>query len=195
NESLGKRTLTLKRQSDAPPYQKFRENVRWAYGNVMFVGLHVVGSNNNLGRTPAADAEYRERNAANLAWMKQAFALAKTSGSRGIMLIIQANPGFELLPTDKERTGFNDFLATLETETVGFKKPVVLVHGDSHNFQINKPLFGSKSKRRIENFTRVETFGSPDVHWLRASIDLKDPSLFTFKQEIVEKNLVDPQSS
>ena len=119
----------------------------------MFVGFNIPGSNNNFGRTPEADAEYVERNAANLAWMRSAFNIAKTANIREIMLIIQANPGFELPPTDPSRTGFNDFLAALEVETLAFGKPVVLVHGDTHSFQINKPLFGSKSKRRIENFT------------------------------------------
>lgn len=191
NESLGKRTLRLTRQSETPQYSKFRENVRWTSGNVMFVGLNVTGSNNNFGRDRQADAEYRERNAADIVWMKEGFATAKRNQSPGIMLIIQANPGFELPRDHKERTGFNDFLAALEAETLAFKKPVVLVHGDSHNFQINKPLQGSKSKRRIENFTRVETFGSPDVHWLRASVNPEDPNLFSFQQEIVEANLVD----
>lgn len=193
NRSLGRRTLLLKRQSDDPQYEKFRENVRWTYGDAMFVGLHVVGSNNNFGRTPQANEEYYERNAANLGWLKESFALAQSAGLRGIMLIIQANPNFELSPTNPERAGFNDFLAALEEETLAFGKPVVLVHGDSHNFQINKPLFGSRSRRRIENFTRVETFGSPDVHWLRATVDRRDPNLFSFRQEIVEENLVNHQ--
>lgn len=190
DQSLGERTLLLERQSNDPQYIKFRENVRWIYGKVVFVGLNVPGSNNNFGRTPEADAEYVERNAANLVWLRQAFALAAQEKSRGIMIIIQANPGFELPSTDPNRTGFNDFLSALEQETLALKKPVILVHGDSHNFQINKPLFGSISRRRIENFTRVETFGTPDVHWIRGSVDPKDPNLFGFRQEIVEKNLV-----
>jgi hypothetical protein len=69
DQSLGRRTLTLDRQSADPLYGKFRENVRWVVGNVVFLGLHVVGSNNNLGRTPSADAEYVERNAADLDWL------------------------------------------------------------------------------------------------------------------------------
>jgi len=191
NASLGQRPLKLTRQSEDPQFRKFPENVLWSYGNVMFVGLHIVGSNNNFGRAPEADAEYQERNRANLAWMKQAFEQAKSSNSHGMMLIMQANPNFELPAADKERTGFNDFLAALKVETLAFKKPVVLVHGDSHKFQINKPLVGAKSKRRIENFTRVETFGSPDVHWLRAIADPRNPNLFHFEQEIVEENLID----
>ncbi len=87
--------------------------------------------------------------------------------------------------------GFKEFLALIEKETIAFKKPVVFVHGDSHYFRIDKPLLGSKSKRRIENFTRVETFGFPDVHWVHVTVDENDPNVFVFRQRIVEKNLLD----
>lgn len=190
DESLGQQTLHLTRQSNQAKYRKFRENVRWTYNKVIFVGLNIPGSNNNFGRTPEADAEFVERNAANLAWMREAFDIARRDRTRGIMLVIQANPRFELPLTDPNRTGYNDFLAALETETLAFGRPVVLVHGDTHSFQIDKPLFGSTSKRRIENFTRVETFGSPDVHWLQASVDFRNPNLFSFQQRIVKRNLV-----
>jgi hypothetical protein len=42
-----------------------------------------------------------------------------------------------------------------------------------------------------ENFTRLETFGTPDVHWVRVIVDVNDPNVLTFKPEIVKKNLVD----
>ncbi len=105
DQSLGERTITLNRQSDAYP-----ENVRWTRGGVTFATLHIVGSNNNLGRTPEADAEYTARNAANLEWLHESFEAARKKDSPGIMIAIQANPGFELEPDDPERTGFNDFL-------------------------------------------------------------------------------------
>jgi Calcineurin-like phosphoesterase len=188
--SQGQRKLKLDRQSNNPEYSLYRENVRWVKGGVVFVGFNLPGSNNNLGREAAADAEYAARNAANLVWLKEAFELAKEINSPGVMLIIQANPNFELPATDPDRSGFNDFLAALEVETIAYGKPVVLVHGDSHNFQINKPLFSSKTRRRLENFTRVETFGSPDVHWVRATVDLRNPQVFEFSQMIVKKNLI-----
>ena len=108
------------------------------------------------------------------------------------MIAIQANPGFEQPP--ERRTGFNDFLAALERETVGFAGQVVLVHGDSHYFRIDKPLVSSVSGRVIENFTRVETFGQPNHHWLHVTVDDADPPVFTFRQRIVESNLVDHTS-
>jgi len=193
DRTLGQRPFRLTRQSENSRYSLYRENVRWDYGNALFVGLNIPGSNNNFGRTPEADREYFQRNAANLAWLKESFALAKRRNLAAVMLIIQANPGFDLKPDRPERTGYNDFLAALEAEVLGFQKPVVLVHGDSHYFRIDKPLLGSQSQRRIENFTRVETFGSPDVHWLRVRFDSENPSLFEFEQKIVPKNLVNHQ--
>ena len=188
--SLGRRTLKLTRQSQDPQFAAYRENVRWVRNDVLFVGLHVVGSNNNLGRIPSADAEYEERNAANLAWLREAFALASARRHRAIMVVIQANPNFDRPPTDPQRTGFNDFLQTLQVGTIAFRKPVVLVHGDSHYFRIDKPMVGAVSGRRVENFTRVETFGETDNHWLRATVEPASPNVFEFSQRIVAANLV-----
>ena len=191
NQSLGKRTLTLTRQSENPQFAKFRENVRWIYHGVVFFAINMPGSNNNFGRTPEADAEYADRNSANLAWIKECFALAKRSNSKGILLVAQANPGFELDSTDKRRSGYNDFIATLETETGNFPGQVVFVHGDTHYFRIDKPLpyFTDETQLpRMKNFTRVETFGSPNVHWLRDFYDPTNPNLFEFKQQIVPEN-------
>jgi hypothetical protein len=201
--SLGRRTLRLTRQSRDPAYARYRENVRWTFGGVLFAGLHLVGSNNNLGRAPEADAEYAERNAANLAWLKQAFETARREGRKGLVLLMQADPYFEDRwppfyvkylrtgpPIDPQPSGFSDFLAALETELLSFDKPVVLVHGDTHYFRVDKPLFGSTSRRMIEHFTRVETFGSPNVHWVRVLVDPASPQVFTFIPEIVRKNLV-----
>ena len=208
NRSLGQRTLTTTRQSDDQKYAKFPENRRWTHGGVLFFTLHVVGSENNFGRTREMDAEYAERNAADLAWLREGFDFAKRVGAKAVMIIIQANPGFQnnwpearfrrymlgspiKRPEKKEKTGYDDFLAALESEMLAFSRPVVLVHGDSHIFRIDQPLVHSKTGRMIENFTRVETFGTPDVHWIRVIVDPNDPNVFTFKPEIVRKNLVD----
>jgi hypothetical protein len=180
-ESLGKQTIPLSRQSDDYP-----ENVRWTYGDVLFLGLNMPGSNNNRGRAPD---EYASRNKANLEWMREGFDRAEADGSSAVMIAIQANPGFAR-PQD-ERTGYNDFLGSLERETLSFGKPVVLVHGDTHTFRVDKPLTSATTGQRVENFTRVETFGSPDVQWVRASVDTLDPKVFTFQAEIIAENTVE----
>lgn len=132
------------------------------------------------------------RNVACNAFMRESFDLAEENGNLGVMIIIQANPKFEATPD--ERTGFNDFLTVLLEETLDFNKPVVLVHGDSHYFRIDKPLINT-SNRRVMNFTRVETFGAPDVHWIRATIDVNDPGLFSFKQGFGDPAGLEPDTT
>ena len=201
NTSLGKKVLPLTRQSENPQYAKFRENVRWTYGNVLFVGFNIPGSNNNFPpyastlsdqQKAANQAEATERNQANLAWLHEAFVFTTQNKLRGVLLALQADM-FVFPLTDSNLDGYNSFLAALERETQAFGKPVALVHGDSHHFRIDKPLpqpidpNGNRTLR-LTNFTRVETFGSPDVHWVRGIVDEKNPELFSFIPEIVEAN-------
>ncbi|MEW6687857.1 MAG: hypothetical protein AB1452_02090 [Pseudomonadota bacterium] len=206
--SLGQRPIAVRNQSADPKFAKFRENLRWSSGGVTFVTLHIVGSNDNFGRTPEMDAEHRERKAANLAWMAQAFAEAKTSGSSGLVILTQANPGFENFwpPAAKTRyfipfiargkplpspsTAYREYVEALAEQLESFGRPVAYVHGDTHLFRIDKPLYSRKTGRVFENFTRIETFGWPDSHWVRIEVDPAAPQLFVVKPQIVPENAV-----
>jgi hypothetical protein len=186
SESLGKRKLTLVSQSSVPGFSPFVENAMWAEGEVLFATLHIVGSNNNFPKR----AEFRERNAANLFWMQAAFGIARQKKFRGVMFVMQANPGFETIRRPAE-DGFGEMLRLLEREIVRYPGQVVFVHGDSHYFRIDKPLIpAGRNGARMENFTRVETFGPPDVHWVRATIDPANPMVFLFEQRIVPENIL-----
>lgn len=189
-QSLGRRKLSLTSQSEQARFQVFRENLLWAIGDVVFATVHAVGSNNGLGRNPEGDAEFRARNEANLSWLRTAFALARDGRFRALMLITQANPRFEFPPADPRRRGFADLVTVLEQETRAFGKPVVLVHGDTHYFRIDKPLpyvegpRGSTAPPLLGNFTRVETFGPPDLHWIRVRVVPSNPNIFLFEPEV-----------
>jgi hypothetical protein len=170
DQSLGQRTISLTQQHNDPKYSKYRENARWTHGNLLFVTLHIVGSNNNLGRTREMDTEYAERNAANLAWMKEAFDLGKRNDNKGLVILTQANPAFEnfwasrrfgqymrvfqdplhqikpeQLAEIRKKSGYTDLVQLLETKVMSFGKPVLFVHGDSHVFRVDKPLFNTKT--------------------------------------------------
>lgn len=202
--SFGQNKLKLQRQEK--PYV---ENSRWQYGGVMFVGLNVPGGNNNKvnakncpdpvssARTQkdcdAANAEYLARDVANNRFLQQAFVQAKADKLAGVMVIIQADPGFDLpeTPVKDERQspnvdGYNNFLATLIEETEAFAGQVVLVHGDTHSFKIDKPLHSPT--RLLKNFSRVQTFGSPHIHWVKATIDTTTANVFSFEPVIVLGN-------
>jgi hypothetical protein len=198
-QSLGQKPLPLLRQSRDPEFSKYRENVRWDYGGVTFVTLHVTGSNNALGRSPEGDAEFAERNKANMTWLRQAFAHAKANNSRAVMVLQQGNmfpewtpfPGKPMTPS-----GFAELRTLLEQEATAFKKPVVLVNGDSHYFRIDNPFrknapAGQRPPPSLENFMRVETFGTPNHHWLHVTVEPDDPNVFTFRPRIVAANVIE----
>ena len=66
DQSLGQKRMTLETQASDPAHAKYVENRSWSLRGVEFATLHIVGSNDNLGRTPAMDREHAERTAANL---------------------------------------------------------------------------------------------------------------------------------
>jgi hypothetical protein len=197
-QSLGKRTMPLRRQSQDPDFAKYRENARWDQSGVTFVTLHVPGSNNNLGRSPEGDTEFAERNNANMVWLQQAFAHAKTNNSRAVMVMQQANMFPEMPPfPDKPITpsGYAGLRMLLEQEATAFQKPVILVNGDSHYFRIDNPFRknappGQRPPPSLENFLRVETFGTPNHHWLHVTVEANDPNVFTFRPRIVAANVI-----
>ncbi|MEZ5801352.1 MAG: hypothetical protein R3D29_13940 [Nitratireductor sp.] len=46
---------------------------------------------------------------------------------------------------------------------------VVIVHGDTHFFKVDKPR---RTRSTLPpNFTRVQTFGSPNIHWVKVDVD------------------------
>jgi hypothetical protein len=165
------------------------------------------GSCNNLCDTAPDRAEFAARNAANIDWLRQTFAIAKAKRSAAVMVIFQADPGFDLsdqtraatrdpktlAEADGQPDGFQAFLTALRDETIAFRKPVVAVHGDSHYFRIDKPLQDDQG-RRLENFTRVETFGdhqengNNDVNWLKVDVDPSSREVFSYEPQIVPGN-------
>lgn len=205
-ESFGQQRMPLEHQGELGG--KFAENTRFFRDGVMFIGLNVQGSNNGRVRTPedcafrsnrtpaqceAANAEWAERDAANIAWMRGSFEKAKAQNAVGVMMVIQADPGFDLPETeeiDESRTprndGFWSFVDAMIKETQGFDGQVVLAHGDVHFFKIDKPL--QAGGKLLTNFTRVETFGSPRIHWVHVTVDPASREVFTFRPMIVSAN-------
>lgn len=205
-ETFGKETLTPERQGAVG--DKFVENFRYSKGGAMFVGLNIPGSNNNKvddeksctsksARTAeqceADNKEWAERNTANIEWLKASFAKAKAEGDKGLMFVIQGDPGFDLPETEDDdesrlanKDGYAAFLDALMAETTGFDGEVVLVHGDTHFFKIDKPL--KDATHMLANFTRVQTFGSPNIHWLHVDVDPNSRDVFIFRPMIVKAN-------
>jgi hypothetical protein len=203
DQSLGRKTLTLTRQSDQGGlYAEYSENVRWRFGPVVYIGLNVQGSNDNYpyagvdGETrPQAEinrqrAEEVARKAADIHWLHDGFEYADRIGAKGVMVIWQADPNFnneQHLADSRSWDAYADYVNALRNETIGFTGQVALVHGDSHYFKVDQPLNGP-SGGVLANFIRVETFGARNTHWVSARIDTNSRNLFTFEPRIVPAN-------
>ncbi|MFN7932359.1 MAG: hypothetical protein U0R19_03480 [Bryobacteraceae bacterium] len=205
DKSLGRRKMDLTRQSSSPGFSKFRENAIWKMGAVLFVTLHQPGSNNNFGRLTGeypdlSNAEYSERNRANMAWLDYAFEQANADPKiKGVAIFSQANPFERFLETATPpypSSGYADFISNLRNKVVASNKQVVYFGGDTHYFRIDKPLtntFPSPTQlttagTRIMNFTRVEVFAQNEVHYILVQVDATDPDLFIFKPVLVPGN-------
>lgn len=200
--STGQRPIRVTPQSAFPAFAPYVENVLFTLHRVVFTTIHVVGSNNDLApwtgfdpsdspSTPRADriAEFNERLGAALAWLDETFRHATEIDAAGVFLLIQANPLFELPASDPQRSGFNAFLDRLKPRVASFPRPVVLAHGDFHEFLIDKPFNRAPHSPRLPYFTRIQTFGNPSVHWIKVTVDPKSSSVFTFEEKIVPQNV------
>jgi hypothetical protein len=136
---------------------EYCEHVRWRLADTVFVAVNVPGSNNNLGRTPAMDAEHERRMAAVFEWLDESIAAAESHGAARIVVLMHADPFFERKPD-----GFARLRNVLAQHAKWLQGKLVLVHGDSHIHKDDEPMPGLR---------RIEVFGSPFVAWLRGSLD------------------------
>jgi hypothetical protein len=192
--TTGGQVRRVRSQAESGAYPEFVENVLFHKHSVLFATLHVVGSNNNLEPwsgidpadsflTPRADrlAEFQRRQEATLAWLDEIFG-SEAAGTRAIFVMIQANPNFNLPPTDQQRAGFNEFLSHLALRAQQYGRPVLLAHGDNHVFFQDKPLPNLL-------FSRMQTFGSDQVHWVKVHVDPRSSGVFGIEQKVVFANV------
>lgn len=203
--SLGQHQMTLEHQGKLG--EKFVENTRFTHGSVVFSNFNVPGSNNNLILSPkdctnksarntaqcdASNAEFLERDAANVVWLEQTFLAAKKQKTKGIVIVFQADPGFDLPETEdvdeskhQSYSGYRNFMNRLESLTANFNGQVLLVHGDTHFFKIDKPLHSHL--KLLPNLTRVQTFGSPHIHWVKVTVNSDSDNVFQISPVMVKQ--------
>jgi hypothetical protein len=192
NNSFGKVKLKLQRQADLmPQFSTYVENSMWTKSGFLFVNVHIPGSNNNLGRDEASNQEYALRNSANLAWMNQAFQLAKDKKYLGIIFAFQADIFFSPELASSATSGFKDAIALLAEQSEKLPIPILLIHGDSHQLKIDQPL-RNKQKKLIENVYRLEVMGDEQVQAVEVIVDSRNSSPFSFRPLIVPLNFSTP---
>ena len=148
SRSLGGGTpIEINIQSTDTNWRDYPENRMWIRDGVVFATLHIVGShNNNQPDVPGAVEEFVARDKANEAWLENAFEKARNLDAPGLAIFIHGNPFGEL---GREcNLGFARFLEQLRELTIAFSKPVMVSHGGSHYFRVDKPLMLEGTARR-----------------------------------------------
>ena len=182
--SMGKQPLPLLNQSvTTPAFAKFVENQRWDHPGVVFATLHIVGSNNNFEvRDPRAAAEFFERDKANIAWIREAFASATQTQAKAIVLAMHADV-FEVKNLWDDFPAHSGFRAsigeTLLPLAAQSKIPVLLIHGDSHVFRFDQPF--TLNKKPVTQLTRLVVPGASDVRAVHVTVDTRHRNPFAVR--------------
>ncbi|HZQ79879.1 MAG TPA: hypothetical protein VFE55_21295 [Acidimicrobiia bacterium] len=171
--SLGVNRLPVTTQRPAG----YPENARWTMGGVVFATLNAPGPTDNLPQKH----ESGPRRVANLAWLQAAFDEAQATHAAAVMIIWQADPWQPIFGVDATPGYWGYLVDELKQRAAAFGKPVVLVNGDTHLCQVNRPWAD------VPNFTRLETHGTTDTGaWIRATVDPSDPAVFHFSTVVAD---------
>ena len=179
--SLGQQPLALQNQSSLmPTHGRYIENQRWMHQGVLCATVHIVGSNNNLeSRNLAAAQEFFARDAANVAWIEHAFAQAKALQAKALVFAFQADvfeskSRWEDFPA---HSGFRRSVGeTLLPLAAQANVPVLVIHGDSHEFKFDQAF--QWQKKPLPSVYRLVVPGAQDVRAVMLSVDTTRPSVF-----------------
>ncbi|XCN73901.1 MAG: hypothetical protein Q3M24_03855 [Candidatus Electrothrix aestuarii] len=150
----------------------FPENARWLYDGIFFMTVHLVSTNNGrvdiqLDDIEAALALVEARDQANRVWMQKSFAAALKTGAKAMVVITQADvtsPEAAGPCTATNRMNCDAFLNFRENLVRNARRfanwgekprPVLLLHGDTTPFCMDKNFGGTKAP----NLWRLNAWG------------------------------------
>ncbi len=174
-----------------PDDAQFVENVMWSDKKVVFVTFNMPGGSNNDTapwtapfNNPTAQAqEASTRSAANIRWLKAAFQYADKINAKAVVIALQADMWDpEALPAvgGSGLDQYTPFVQELASLSNLFFRPVLLLNGDTHLYQADRPLANPNSPTGmihhtppVRNLLRIVVQGStnPPAEWLKLTID------------------------
>jgi len=207
-----KRVQTQARAFDRghPADAQFVENVLWQQSGVVFVTVNMPGSNNDglpwtapFTDEPARMREAAERTGAGLRWLQAAFTRAAKDNAKAVLIGTQADMWDpEAAASDGDGLGgYTFFVHELANMALRFKRPVLLINGDSHVYGTDQPLADPSSVNgrihgtpAVPNLTRITVQGSTNApaEWLRLKIDPAKAEVFSWENVVYCK---DPKTS
>lgn len=160
----------------------YTEHARWNIAGTLFVTLNIPGSNNNLENPKSRNnsekevqAEYQMRMKAVQSWMDQASHEFKQRPELTELIIaIQGNPidgSGASLGNSKWLGGVDGYQAlrdSISKLTEQIKRPVLLIHGDTHRLRWDQHQFDPAQQSKIQ---RLEGWGYPFLNqWVKVIV-------------------------
>lgn len=187
-----------------PSDAKYVENVMWHDHGVAFVTLNMPGGSNNdtaawtngFEDAPAHIAEVAERTAADIRWLETAFQQAASGQTKAMVVVLQADvwDPAAAAPGGAGLDQYTPFVQRLADLSVAFGRPVLVINGDTHLVESDRPLADPTSATGVIHHTQAvpnlqrfvvqgaassEAGSSPAV-WLRLTIDARKKDVFNF---------------
>jgi hypothetical protein len=192
-------------EHQAAPYV---ENVGWFEARTEFGVIDLPGSNNDsapwFGAAETQElediqaAEVAGRTKADLDWLEHIFAAAQADKAKRVVIGIQADMWDPNITGDPASySAFTPFVQRLATLARAFKRPVLLLNGDSHVFTDDRPLADAAHPENrsiygisgtVDNLRRITVNGSntPCHEYLRLRFDPGDGGRDGISYERVE---------
>jgi hypothetical protein len=146
------------------------EQARLMMAGVMFLTLHVTGSENGRGLTPFDWRDtFKARTKAAIEWLEASFAEA--GNAEAVVIALHADMfrkhDFKR-KKQKWRKGsaFRDVGKALVKAAADYGKPVLLIFGDSHEYRVFQP-----ATDKAPNLVAMEVYGAPDMHAVEVLIE------------------------
>jgi hypothetical protein len=194
------RTMGIHSMKVAAQTPAYPENVRWLASRVEFGDLNIPGSNNDWApwfgqpQTSSQIDEVTQRTAGDIDWLDGIFDRARQSDAKAVVIGIQADmwdPAIEGDPASYDH--FTSIVQELAKQSLAFRKPVLLLNGDSHQFTDDHPLADPSRPQNksiygvtqdVPNLHRITVNGSttPCHEWLRLRIDPRSSALFSYER-------------
>jgi hypothetical protein len=181
-----------------PGDARFVENVMWEESRVMFVTVNMPGSNNDtlpwtgsFTNASAQAQEVAERSDADVRWLQAAFERAEANHDKALVIGLQADmwDPAAVAPGGDGLYAYTPFVRKLAELATRFRRPVLLINGDSHLYEADHPLADPASATGlihstppVPNLTRITVQGSTNgpAEWLRLTIDPRGTNVFSW---------------
>ena len=168
--SFGGTKIPLVRQSAAPKFRSYAENVRWELGPILFATINLPSDNNHYLSAGGRNNEFEDRSIANLNWIQRIVSYASTHKHEAIVIFCDQNP--IALPKSRiQHDGFAEIRAQLYRLASSFSGRILVVYSGGL-----QPTTGTPAG--LEWKGNLGTLGVTSG-WLRLKISPSAPALFS----------------